>query len=261
MAIHKAIPLGLVPLEGYRVDDIDRAARDFPGLSFEVVHGGMAFLEETAFQLARFPNVYVNLELTTALLGRRPRAFANALATMVHLGGPFAYERILWGTGVMGVHPQQYIELFLPEFEYPQDILELTGIPQITLETKRQILGENYARMVESTAVATTPRSRTSCLGRSCSHGVVADATPPGEFSALGLLVPAALYHWTMLCISRYSIVAGFVGESGLRASGGDLLAPGLCRLAGESRSRQRGCCRRHQRRPYETRLLPVGCR
>jgi len=27
----------------------------FPELNFEIVHGGMAFLEETAWQIARFP--------------------------------------------------------------------------------------------------------------------------------------------------------------------------------------------------------------
>jgi uncharacterized protein len=48
VAVHKALPLGPVPMEHYRVDDIDRAAAAFPGLNFEIVHGGMAFLEEAA---------------------------------------------------------------------------------------------------------------------------------------------------------------------------------------------------------------------
>ncbi len=58
VAIHKAIPLGPVPMDPYRMDDIDAAAAAFPDLQFEVVHGGFAFIEETAFQLARFPNVW-----------------------------------------------------------------------------------------------------------------------------------------------------------------------------------------------------------
>src|ERR1700750_1580052 len=39
VAIHKAVPLGPVPMEHYKVDDIDRAAIAFPGLNFEIVHG------------------------------------------------------------------------------------------------------------------------------------------------------------------------------------------------------------------------------
>jgi hypothetical protein len=49
--------------------DIDAAAAAFPALQFEVVHGGFAFIEETAFQLARFANVWVNLETTSNLCG------------------------------------------------------------------------------------------------------------------------------------------------------------------------------------------------
>jgi predicted TIM-barrel fold metal-dependent hydrolase len=73
VAIHKAVPLGPVPMKHYRMDDIDAAADAFPELAFEVVHGGMAFVEETAWQLARYPNVYVNLEVTASLAVSAPR--------------------------------------------------------------------------------------------------------------------------------------------------------------------------------------------
>jgi predicted TIM-barrel fold metal-dependent hydrolase len=148
VAVHKAVPLGPVPIAPYRVDDIDRAARDFPELAFEIVHGGMAFLEETAWQLARFPNVYANLEITTSLLGKRPRAFARAIATMLQYAGPMAADKILWGTGCMGFHPQQYIERFVRDFEFDEATLELANIPQLTLDIKRKILSGNYARMI-----------------------------------------------------------------------------------------------------------------
>lgn len=42
------------------LDDIGGAADAFPELNFEIVHGGMAFLDETGMQLSLFPNVYVN---------------------------------------------------------------------------------------------------------------------------------------------------------------------------------------------------------
>ena len=53
VAIHKALPNGSVPLESYRVDDLDVAADSFPGMAFEIIHSGMAFVEETAFAISR----------------------------------------------------------------------------------------------------------------------------------------------------------------------------------------------------------------
>lgn len=147
VAIHKAVPLGPLPLEHYRVDDVDRAAMAFPGLNFEVVHGGMAFLEETAWQLARFPNVYVNLEITTALAATRPLAFQQALASLVGPGGEPAYDRILWGTGAMAFHPQPLLEAFVRDIEIPAALVEGAGIPPLTREVKQKILFDNYARM------------------------------------------------------------------------------------------------------------------
>ena len=148
VAIHKAIPLGAVPGEYYRVEDIDRAAVAFPDLNFEIVHGGMAFMEETAWQLARFPNVYVNLETTTGLLGKRPGSFGRALAALLDVAGVDAIPRILWGTGSVAFHPQPLLERFVREFQFDDDLVERFGIPQLTLEHKRKILAENYAAMV-----------------------------------------------------------------------------------------------------------------
>jgi uncharacterized protein len=147
VAVHKALPLGPVPMEHYRVEDIDRAAIAFPNLNFEIVHGGMAFLEETAWQLARFPNVYVNLEITSALVRTRPLAFAQALAALVGPGGAAALSRILWGTGAMAFHPQPLLSSFWHDFEFPPELVDKAGVPPVTKEAKRNILFDNYARM------------------------------------------------------------------------------------------------------------------
>jgi uncharacterized protein len=147
VAVHKALPLGPVPMEHYKVDDIDRAAMAFPDLSFEIVHGGMAFLEETAWQLARFPNVYVNLEITSALATTRPLAFAQAMAALVGPGGAAAFDRILWGTGAMAFHPQPALTAFWDTFQFSPEQIERAGLPVVTQEVKRNILGKNYARM------------------------------------------------------------------------------------------------------------------
>ncbi len=146
VAIHKAVPLGPLPLEHYRVDDIDRAAIAFPNLNFEIVHGGMAFLEETAWQLARFQNVYVNLEITTSLLARRPKAFHQAMASLMQYGGPFALDKICWGTGAMAFHPQPLLERFVRDFEFTEEEV-YGGLPLIDDEARGKILAGNYARM------------------------------------------------------------------------------------------------------------------
>jgi uncharacterized protein len=147
VAIHKAVPLGPSPLEYYRVDDVDRAAIAFPNLNFEVIHGGMAFLEESAWQLARFANVYVNLEITVSLLGLRRPAFAQALGGLLSVGGAGALEKIFWGTGTMAFHPQPLLEAFVRDFQFSDEQIE-SGVPELTAEAKRGILAENYARMI-----------------------------------------------------------------------------------------------------------------
>jgi hypothetical protein len=59
-----------------------------------------------------------------------------------------AMEKIVWGTGAMGFHPQPLITSFVRDFQIEPDVVERAGIPQLTVESKRKILAENYARMV-----------------------------------------------------------------------------------------------------------------
>jgi len=145
IAIHKALPNGSVPLAPYRIgEDFEQAADAFPEMAFEIVHSGMAFIEETALAIGRFPNVYANLETTTAMLWQAPGCFAAALALLMQWGGP---EKILWSTGCTVVHPQHLLKLFW-DFRFGEDVLERHGIPQIDEGVKRMILGRNYARLV-----------------------------------------------------------------------------------------------------------------
>ncbi|HJQ46476.1 MAG TPA: amidohydrolase family protein [Amycolatopsis sp.] len=151
IAIHKAVPFGDVPMEPYKVDDLDAAAGAFPDLNFEIVHGGMAFVEETAWLLGRFPNVWVNLEGLSFILAAKPRTFASLMLGLCSVGGPLALERMVWATGAMAAHPRLLLEAF-ERFQFPEDLLENSGalfasIPPLTDETKANILGHNYARM------------------------------------------------------------------------------------------------------------------
>ncbi len=145
IAIHKALPNGSVPLAPYRIgEDFEQAADAFPDMAFEIVHSGMAFIEETAMAIGRFPNVYANLETTTAMLWQAPGRFEAALALLMQWGGP---EKILWSTGCTVVHPQHLLELFWA-FEFSADTQARHGIPPIDDQVKRMILGGNYARMI-----------------------------------------------------------------------------------------------------------------
>lgn len=143
IAVHKAVPFGPVPLEPFRVDDLDHAAAAFPDLTFEIVHGGFAFVEETALQLARFPNVAVNLESSSGYLVNQPRRFAEMLGTFLQVGGA---DRIVWATGCTFVHPRPLIEAFW-QLEMPHDLVQDHGMPPLTREIKEAILGRNIARI------------------------------------------------------------------------------------------------------------------
>jgi predicted TIM-barrel fold metal-dependent hydrolase len=145
VATHKAIPQGQVPSEPFSPVDVAGAAVAFPDLTFEIVHGGMAFLEETAWQIQRFPNVVVNLEATSAyLLLRAPRRFAEVIGSLLMWGGA---DRIFWSTGCVAHHPRPFIELFW-NFEIPEDLQQGYGYPPLTEEIKRKILGLNHARIL-----------------------------------------------------------------------------------------------------------------
>ena len=145
IAIHKALPNGSVPLAPYRIgEDFEQAADAFPEMAFEIVHSGMAFVEETAMAIGRFPNVYANLETTTAMLWQAPGRFEAALALLMQWGGP---EKILWSTGCTVVHPQHLLQLFWA-FQFSDQAMNAHGIPQLNEAIKRMIFGGNYARMI-----------------------------------------------------------------------------------------------------------------
>jgi predicted TIM-barrel fold metal-dependent hydrolase len=143
IAIHKAFPLGPVQLDPFRVDDVDYAARDFPDLAFEVVHSGMAFLEESAMQVARFDNVYVNLETTASLAELHPRRLATVLGELIAAGGG---KRLLWSSALTNSHPRAVLEAFV-KLEMPADLIDGHGYPPLTAEIKADVLGLNYARL------------------------------------------------------------------------------------------------------------------
>jgi hypothetical protein len=142
VAFHKSIPFGRVPMDTFRVTDVDSPAIAFPDVSFEIVHGGFAFLEDTAWLVGRFPNVAINLEGGSGYLCNAPRRFAELLGTFLSVGGA---ERIYWSVGTVALHPQPFLDAFW-NLEMPADLVEGYGLPPLTEEIKRNILGLNHAK-------------------------------------------------------------------------------------------------------------------
>jgi len=149
IAIHKAVPFGPIPRDAFHPGDVDEAAASFPDIDFSIVHGGIAFAEETAWQLARFPNVYVNLDQMGWILVVNERAFAERLATLLRVGGEDIIDRLMWGSGAVAFHPQPQLEAFR-RFEFPEDVRQQGDLwwddelPRLTDEHKRKILGGNF---------------------------------------------------------------------------------------------------------------------
>jgi predicted TIM-barrel fold metal-dependent hydrolase len=143
IAVHKAMPLGAVAMDPFKNSDVDYAAIDFPDLIFEIVHSGFAFLDEAAFQIARFPNVYVGLESTATLAVKHPRKLARILGEFMMMGGA---KKLFWSSGASSPHPRPVLEAFA-RLQMPADMIEGDGYPPLTDEIKADILGRNYARV------------------------------------------------------------------------------------------------------------------
>jgi uncharacterized protein len=144
VAIHKAIPNGPVPINPYRVDDVDGAAIHFPDLSFEIVHSGLAFVDETAHAIARFHNVYANLEITSLLMHHGPGLFNEIMAQFLFWGGP---EKVIYSDGSLFCHSQPLLEKFWA-LEFSEELQAKYKLKSLTKAEKSLILGGNYARIV-----------------------------------------------------------------------------------------------------------------
>lgn len=145
VGVHKGLPVGGArsPLEPFNVHDVDEVAAEYPELTFEIVHAGQSFLEETRLTLARHPNVYANLEITSGLVFVHPEKFARVLGELLKWAGE---EKIIFASGCTFAHPQPLIEAIW-EFDYPESVAG--EYPPLTDEVKRNILGRNAMRIFD----------------------------------------------------------------------------------------------------------------
>jgi predicted TIM-barrel fold metal-dependent hydrolase len=153
------------------VDDLPKAARDWPGLNFVMYHGALRpFLEDPATELALFEktgeirwasdlaripkkysvnNCYAELGTTFATCAvANPRFAACLVGMFVNEMGP---DNVVWGSdSVWYGSPQWQIEA-MRRLEIPDDIMKKMGW-KIKLggpdsEVKRKIFGTNSARL------------------------------------------------------------------------------------------------------------------
>lgn len=144
LQFHKGNPFGTENIEQLRPNDLQRAARDFPDLTFVIHHLAMPYFDECVNIAARFPNIYLALSATVNLAPVKPRLIQRQLGELLASVGA---DRLLWGSeAALAGPPRPFLDFFMG-LEIPEDLRTGYGYPQITVEDKRNILGLNAARL------------------------------------------------------------------------------------------------------------------
>jgi predicted TIM-barrel fold metal-dependent hydrolase len=143
VAIHKALWLPPAPQDCFRLDDLDTPMGRFPDLSFEIVHAGVAFVDETIRLMQRHSNLYLTLETLFAYVLIKPDLFGRVLGSFIkHCGS----ERLLFATGNNLAHPAPLLTTFFA-YQIPVGLMEQQGLAALTDQDRRNILGLNAARL------------------------------------------------------------------------------------------------------------------
>lgn len=137
IAIHKALWLEPAPRESFNIDDLDSPLARFPDMTFEMVHGGAAFLDESIALMQQHPNLYMTLESTFSYILTKPRVFAKVLGKMVTEVGS---ERLMFASGNNLTHPMPLIEAFR-DYQFPVTLQQEFGIRPLTQQDRANIFG------------------------------------------------------------------------------------------------------------------------
>jgi uncharacterized protein len=143
IAIHKALWLEPAPKEAFGIDDMGPPLDRFPDMTFEMVHGGAAFLDETIALMQRHPNLYLTLETTFSYILTRPRVFAKVLGKLISEVGS---DRLLFASGNNLAHPRPLIETF-DGYQFPEEYIREFGIRALTDADRANIMGLNAAKL------------------------------------------------------------------------------------------------------------------
>jgi predicted TIM-barrel fold metal-dependent hydrolase len=143
VAIHKTLWLPPAPKDCFRLDDLDTPIGRFPELSFEIVHAGVAFLDETIRLMQTHPNLYLTLETLFAYVLVKPDLFGRALGSFIkHCGN----DRLFFATGNNLAHPAPLLTAF-GAYQIPAELMEQHGLAALTEQDRRNILGLNATRL------------------------------------------------------------------------------------------------------------------
>jgi predicted TIM-barrel fold metal-dependent hydrolase len=148
ISVHKGLAALWFSVPHCKVDDVHKAAEDFPDLNFIIYHSGFPWVSDLAYNQGFKPhvtNVYPELGSTFAstVVGA-PMTAAHVMGQLITHYGP---DRIIWGTdSIWWGSPQWQIDAFR-KFRIPDELIAGYGYKQITDEDKTKILGLNAARL------------------------------------------------------------------------------------------------------------------
>lgn len=175
IAIHKALWLEPAPKSAFDIDDLASPLDRFPDMTFEMVHGGAAFLDETIRLMQRYRNLYLTLETTFSYILTRPRVFAKILGRLITEVGS---NRLLFASGNNLAHPRPLIEAF-DDYQFAEEDRHEFGIRSVTDEDRRNIMGLNALRLHGLDAAAVIAGTHDDCFARARQIAV------PGPWSDL----------------------------------------------------------------------------
>lgn len=125
---------------------LDDVARDFPNLKIVAFHMGYPYCDELNIVAMAHPNIHVSLCLLIPWAINAPRKFAKILGEAIRFVGP---DRIIWGTDYAGFGLQlKFAVEGFRKFQFPKDMQEDYGYPEITDADRRKIFGENLGRLL-----------------------------------------------------------------------------------------------------------------
>ncbi len=140
--VHKGPTIWPLNRDAFDVHDVDEAATAFTELNFIIEHCGLPRLEDFCWIGTQEPNVYGGLAVVMPFIHSRPRYFAEVMANLLWWLGP---DRLLFASDYAIWHPRWIVEKFLA-CKLPEDIRQEFGV-DLSLDVKKQILGENAARL------------------------------------------------------------------------------------------------------------------
>src|SRR5262249_40561101 len=103
-------------------------------------HVGLPFLDETCWQLIRYPNLYASLAATINFLVRAPRMFAEIIGKLLFWCGE---DKIIYGSEAPIFHPQWALRAFM-DFQLPEDLCQGLWFPRVDGQGQGEAPGGNF---------------------------------------------------------------------------------------------------------------------